>query len=111
MASSNLYFETKIEDLPEAEKLFKYIEAHQTSKFLTLARSSGIYFSELKNSKGQSLMHMTAMVGDSEIASFLVNHMCLGTNKDLSGYTATDLALQYNNLHIVDIISAAYHSR
>lgn len=75
-----------------------------------MARTCKIKFKNCFNEKLQTLMHMAAMTGDTEVARFLRSKNCLGENKDVvvsdqaTGQTAVDLAIRYGNLNVADII-------
>lgn len=81
---SNLFFQRKIKNASESTKLFSYLETKQTNEFLQMARTCKMKFKNCFNDKLQTLMHLAAMTGDSEIARFLRSKDCLGENKDVT---------------------------
>lgn len=83
-----MVFESKLKRTSEQTKLFDYIERKETIKFLAVAKSSNLELDKLRSKKGQSLMHVAAMVGDDQIARYLQEMHCLGNFKDVSLFDA-----------------------
>lgn len=82
--SSNLIFESKLKRTSEQTKLFDYLERKETIKFLAMAKTSNLNLDQLRSKKCRSLMHVAAMVGDTQIARYLNEIHCLGNFKDVS---------------------------
>lgn len=86
-----MYYEKKLSDIDEGSKLFSYLETRQIDQFISLAGSTNLKISDIINKKGQSLMHVAAMVGNEEAALCLKRHHTLGENKDVPSSPHSDL--------------------
>lgn len=77
------FYEKQSASLPESARLFFLLQIRDTQSFLTLAKSANVELLNLKNSVGQTLMHVCAAMGNSEAAEFLVQVGCLGAERDV----------------------------
>lgn len=78
------FYEKQSASLPESMRLFFYLQIRDTPAFLNLAKSTSVDVMTVKNDQRQSLMHMCAKMGNVQVAEFLVQLGCLGTERDVS---------------------------
>lgn len=77
------FYERQSANLPESTRLFFLIQIRDTQSFISLAKTANVELIGLKNQHGQTLMHVCAVMGNLEIAEYLVHIGCLGTERDV----------------------------
>ena len=65
-------------------KLYISLEYRLYDIFMSVAQGVTDRLRGLRNKHNQSLMHIAAIAGNTDVASFLIQHMCTGLQKDVS---------------------------
>lgn len=64
-------------------KLYMSLEYRLFDIFMSVAQGVADRLRGLRNKHNQSLMHIAAVAGNTEVARFLIDNMCAGLQKDV----------------------------